>query len=97
MSDVVTKPTLYNIVLTSADTEYTQLLPSGTKELRFRCRTSNIIRFAFVTGKVAGPTANYLTLPAGTDYFSDENDLTGLNIYFASSSAGVIVELEVWT
>lgn len=97
MSSKVTTPISYNITLTDADTQYSQLLPSGTKELRFRCRTSDDVRFAFEDGKVAGPTAPYFSLPAGTDYASDENDLTETTIYFASSQAGVIIELEVWT
>jgi len=96
MSNVVTRPTSYNITLTSADTEYSQLLPSGTKESRFRCRTLYDVRYAFVTGKVATPTAPYFTLPAGSDRFSDGDDLSGFTLYFASAEAGTIVELEVW-
>lgn len=92
----VETPTLYNITLTVADTEYSQLLPSSTRELRFRCRTLYDVRFAWVTGKVATPTAPYLTLPAGSDYFSDDRDLTGKTLYLASSEAGVVVEVSVW-
>ena len=93
---VTTSPTIYNITLTVADTQYSQLLPSGVRDIRFRCRTLFDVRFAFVTGKVATPTAPYLTLPAGSDYDSDDNDLSSKTIYFASSEAGVVVELEVW-
>lgn len=96
MSDISTRQTTYNITLTAADTEYSQLLPSGTKELRFRCRTLYDVRFAWVTGKVATPTAPYLTLPAGCDYHSDIKDISGKLIYFASSEAGVVVELSAW-
>ena len=96
MSDISTKPTAYNITLTLANTEYSQLLPSGIKELRFRCRTLYDVRFAWETGKVATPTAPYLTLPAGSDYFSDKKDISGKKIYLASSQAGVIIELSVW-
>ena len=95
--NVVKKSNIFNITLTNADTEYSQLLPSGARELRFRCRTSYDVRFAFSSGVVAGPTSPYLTLPAGSDYYSDENDLTGKTIYFASSQAGVVIELEVWS
>jgi hypothetical protein len=96
MSDISTRPTLYNITLTVANTEYSQLLPSGTKEMRFRCRTLYDVRFAWVTGKVATPTEPYLTLPAGCDYHSDLKDISGKLIYFASSQAGVVVELSAW-
>lgn len=96
MSEISTRPTTYNITLTLANTEYSQLLPSGTKELRFRCRTLYDVRFAWVTGKVAASTAPYLTLPAGSDLFSDRKDISGKTLYFASAQAGVVVELCVW-
>ena len=93
----VTASTVYNVTLTLADTEYSQALPANTRQFRFRCRTAFAVRFAFVTGKVATPTAPYLTLPANGDYYSDENKLGSLTLYLASSEAGVVVELECWT
>ena len=97
MTSVVETPTLYNLTLTLADTEYSQALPSSTRELRFRCRTIFDIRYAFEAGKVATPTAPYMTLPAGSDYSSDQNDITGKLLYFATDEAGVVIEIEVWT
>ena len=97
MAYPVETPTVYNVTLTTADTEYSQLLPSSTRELRFRCRTNYDVRYAFETKRVATPATPYLTLPAGGDYHSDENDLTAKTLNFASSEAGVVVELEVWT
>jgi len=95
-----TTPTPYNVTLTLADTEYSQALPTDTKEFRFRCRALleeyYDIRYAFVTGKVATPTAPYLTLPAGSDYYSDMSNLRSKTLYLASSQAGVIIELECW-
>ncbi len=85
-----------NITLTSADTEYSIALPSSARQYRFRCRTANVIRYAYDTGKVATPTEPYLTLPSNADYLSDQNDLTGLTVYFASPDAGVVVEIEIW-
>lgn len=95
-SDEATTPTEYNVTLTSADTQYSQALPANTKEFRFRCRTIFDVRYSFTTGKVATPTTPYFTLPAGSDYFSDKNDLSSKTLYLASSEAGVIVELETW-
>ena len=97
MTTPVENPVDYNITLTSANTQYSQLLPSSVREFRFRCRTIFDVRYSFTTGKVAASTAPYLTLPAGSDFFSDNNDLTGKTIYFASAQAGVVVEMEVWT
>ncbi len=97
MSNPTETPTVYNVTLTDADTEYSQKLPSSTREIRFRCRTLFDVRFAWETGKVAAPTAPYLTLPAGSDYHSDEKDLTAETLYLASSEADVVVEISVWT
>ena len=96
MPNPVKEPTVYNISIASADTEYSQALPSSTREFRFRCRTLFDVRYSFETGKVATPTAPYLTLPAGSDYISDNDDLTAETLYLASSEAGVVVELEIW-
>ena len=97
MPNPTTTPTIYNVTLTDADTEYSQALPSSTREIRFRCRTLFDVRFAWLKNKVATPTAPYLTLPAGSDYFSDDSDITGKTLYLASGEAGVVVEIEVWT
>ena len=93
----VATPTKYALAITTADTEYSQALPANTREFRFRCRTLYDVRFAWVTGKVATPTAPYLTLGAGSDYWSDWNNLASQTLFLASSTAGVVVELECWT
>jgi len=93
----VITPAIYNVTLAVADTEYAQALSANTRQFRFRCRTFYEIRFAFVTGKVATPTAPYLTLPEGSDYNSDYNNLAALTLYFATDEAGVVVEIEEWT
>ena len=92
----VTTPAVYNVTLVAADTEYPQALSANTREFRFRCRTLFDVRYAFVTGKVATPTAPYLTLPGGSDYWSDNDNLASTTLYFASDEAGVVVEIEEW-
>ena len=90
-------PTVYNLTLTLANTEYSQALPANTRDFRFRCRTAYDVRYAWVTGKVAASTAPYLTLPSGFDYYSDGNNLSTKTLYFASSQAGVVIEMEIFT
>jgi len=90
-------PTIYNVTLTNANTEYSQALPANTRKVAFRCRTANAIRYAWATGKVATPTAPYATLASGAEWAADGIKLTGKTLYFASPSAGVVVELEVWS
>jgi len=90
-------PAIYNVTLTLADTQYSQAIPDGTHKVIFRCRSAAVVRYAWETGKVATPTAPYQTLPAGAEYGIDGMTLIGKTLYLASSTAGVVVELEVWS
>ena len=95
----ITTPNSYNVTLTNLDTEYSQVLPASARYLEFQCRTENEIRFAFVTGKVAAPTADYHTLKAGDYYYSPQmmQAASPSTLYLASATAGVVVEIIVWT
>jgi len=95
--NVVETPTLYNVTMTNADTEYSQALPSSTRKIRFQCRTANDIRFAWATGKVATPTEPYFTLKSGAVYTESDLDLTGKTLYLACAAGAKVVEIEVWT
>ena len=89
--------TIYNVTLTNADTEYSQALPADTRAFEFQCRTAYDIRYAWVTGKVATPTAPYQTLKAGAVKYKENVNLATATLYLASDQAGVIVEIEAWT
>ena len=86
--------TVYNLTLTDANTQYSQALPVNCQGFEFQARTEATIRFAVETGKVATPTAPYMTLKAGDYYYSLDLNVSGTSIlYFASSTAGTIVEI----
>ena len=91
------EPTIYNKTLTLANTEYSQVLPDHTKKLTFQCRTAFDIRFAFVTGKVATPTAPYMTIKANGAYDEKDLDLVGKTLYLACGNAAKVVEILVYT
>jgi len=91
-----TAATVFNVALASTATQYAQALPATCRAFQFRCRTSNDIRYAFENGKVAGPTAPYLTLPAGAVYYKEFLALAAATICFATGQAGVVVEMESW-
>jgi len=96
MANPTKEPTIYNVTLTVADTEYSYPLPSSTREFRIKCRTLYDVRYAWEEGKVAGPVAPYATLSAGLEYRGDDSDITGKSIYLASGTAGVTIEIEIW-
>jgi hypothetical protein len=90
-------PTLYNVTMTNADTEYHQDLPDKTKRFSIKTRDGTAFRVAFGTGFVATPTPPYETVPANWHYWEDLLYVTGLTLYFGCGSAGKIVEITVWT
>lgn len=96
--NIVLSPTIYNLTLTNANTQYSQALPTNCHYFSLWCRTAYDIRFAFTTGIVATPTGNYLTCFAGMAYNSPEKLVIAPNttLYCASSTAGVIVEILAW-
>lgn len=90
-------PTIHNQTLTNANTEYTISIPGGTKHLSIQCRTAFDVRFAFETGKVAGPTAPYATVKSGAAYTAPEKlAMAASTLYLASAQAGVVVEIVTW-
>lgn len=92
--------TLYNITCTNANTEYSTPLPIDCKRFRLSIRdglpTANY-RVAYVTGKVATPTAPYLKFLGDYIYDVDQFDVYQPYIYFASSLAGSVVQIEAWS
>jgi len=89
-----TTPTIYNVTLTSADTEYKQALPSKTKKFTVQCRTASDVKLAFTEGESG---TNYVTIKANTNYYEDNVLAESLTLYMQSTQAGVVVEIIAWT
>lgn len=87
-----TTPTIYNLSMPVADTEYSQALSANTKQLtiKLRDRTARA-RLAFVSGDTA---TLYLTLEAGSVYSQENLNLTGATIYLQSSKVTTAEILE---
>ena len=97
-AEVATTPALFNVTMTNLDTEYSQALPAGTKKFEIRCQDPGFAtRFAYVTGKVATPTAPYKILLAGEVKSIDGINLAAQTLYFACGTAGKVFEIEAWT
>jgi hypothetical protein len=90
-------PAIYNVEMTDADTEYDQLLPSGTKKFLIATEDRSAFRLAFETGKVAGGTRPYFALKTNEYYYEDNVNLTGVTIYFASSDSGKEIVVVAWS
>lgn len=89
----VNKPYIYNVTLTSANTEYPQALPDGCCKFSFRARDPNhVIKFSFNPGQ-SGTT--YLTLD-GISYSEDFLASASITLYLQSPTAGAVVEILGW-
>lgn len=97
MSSELLTPTIYNVTLTDANTEYPQALPAGCKYFSFQNRSAQATRYAFETGKVASPTAPYGTVKSGSAYNSPEKLCASLTLYLASGNAGDVIEITAWS
>jgi len=99
LQQVGTTPTPYNMSIVANDTEYSQVLPTGTKFFEMHIQDDSCAyRVAYVTGKVVGKVAPYLSKLVGA-YYYETCLLTpaNLTLYFASSAgAGKVMEIIVW-
>jgi len=89
-------PVIYNTTMTIASTEYSQALTNCKKFIILMRENDTEFRIAFVTGKVATPTAPYFTVPEGSSYDEDNINFTG-TIYFACASAGKNIQIIAWS
>ena len=96
---VTATPTIYNITLTNANTEYSQALPANCRGFEFQCQTGVQCRWSNVTGKVATPTAPWMTLRPNAWYVSPpiNQGASPSTLYFGSATAGAIIELIAYT
>lgn len=96
--DVNVKPNMYNVTLTTANTEYSQALSVQSKYFSIKLRdTTSKLRIAFVTGKVAASTAPFMTIAPGASYSPPEKMSNGgLTLYLATDTDGAIAEILEW-
>jgi hypothetical protein len=89
------KPTIYNVTMTSANTEYSKLLPDGARKVLLHERAGgSAVKYAFVSGESGSV---YMTIPAASSKYLEASEIGGRTIYFQCPDAGKILEIEVWT
>ena len=81
-------PTIYNVTMTLANTEYSQAIPSGTKSITVQCRGLYDVKVAWVTAASA-----YLTIKSGFNYGEDRFNMTGATLYFQCGTAAQLLEI----
>lgn len=89
-------PTIFNVTLSTINTEFSQLLPENTRKWTMESRSNDDFRFAFVTGKVATPTEPYKTLKTGLTWFDDVLKLNSKTVFLASGVQNQVIEIVAW-
>lgn len=85
------KPTIYNLAMATAGTEYSQALPANLKKVVIRSRNFGTLKIAFVAaGTTAGP---YFSIPAGSSYAIDAIYLFDAVLKVNSDSASDVAEI----
>lgn len=92
----LTAATLFHLVGASGSVEYSQALPDNCRRLSVQCQQDAITRYAWVTGKVATPTAPYWTLKAADTYLNDQLKLVSQTLYLGAATHTLTWEIEAW-
>lgn len=93
MKNSVSVPTIYNLTLTNANTEYSQALNAFPAYITIQCRSVADLKVAFTSGQ-SGTT--YITIPAGSSYTFPMQIAGVKTVYVQSPSASAVVEILEW-
>lgn len=88
-------PTIVNINVVLADTEYSYVFPLATRMFTLKDRNGDAkTRIAYISGNTF---TSFTTINMGNIYkMNDLNTLSGLTIYFQSNKANRVIEIESW-
>jgi hypothetical protein len=90
-------PTVYNVLLSDNNTEFSQAIPDGTRSLIFNARTELPFYYAYVTGKVAAPTSPYLTCSENRTVKLEGLVSDNLTLYLGRvGTDNITVEIQCW-
>ena len=88
------RPTVTNVTMTLANTEYSHAVQANTKKLLLKERSGgSSVKLAYATG-TSGTT--YITIPAGSSKYFEASWLRGVTLYFQCPDAGNVLEIEEW-
>lgn len=89
-----TTPTVAELDLTLAATEYSYTVPTNAKQFLLKLRSPAVLQVSYVSGQ-SGTT--YITVPRGCFYAESDLNLSGpVTIYMQSPSAAQVAEITLW-
>lgn len=86
-------PTITNVDMLVGGTEYSYVLPTGTKKFQIRTRGGSKLQVAYIPGDTA---TTYITVPRFCFYSESELSTTSLTVYFVSTENNEIAEIVSW-
>lgn len=91
---ILSRPTIANVTMTDANTEYSYAVPAHAKRFEIKLRSLNaLLKMAFNSGE-SGTT--YITIPYGASYSEQDVKVGGRTLYFQSPTAAQTAEVKVW-
>lgn len=90
-----TTPTIANVSVLLASTEYSYALPTSSQQFTIKLRAGGSpLQLAYTSGN-SGTT--YFTIPSGCSYTVGGLDINNLvTLYFQCPVAGQVAEIETW-
>ena len=91
---IVSRPTIANTAMATADTEYSYTIPDNAKRIEFKLRALNaLLKYSFTSGE-SGTT--YITVPYGDTVVIEDAKLGGKILYVQSPTASQTLETRIW-
>lgn len=87
------KPTVTNLTLTTAGTEYSYTIPEMTSKIQVKARTAVALQVSFTSSQSG--TA-YFTIPANQTYW-DDDIRSSVTLYIQSGTNGTVAEILTWS
>jgi hypothetical protein len=88
-------PTIANVVMATAATEYSYALPADTRKFYIKLRDPMAdLQLAYTATNSA---TTYITVHRGNWFGNEDMSLGAITLYFQSPSASQTVEIESWT
>lgn len=88
------KPTIANVAMTLANTEYSYALPDGTKRFMIKLRDPGYpLQLAVVSGE---SNTTYYNIANGKTHEEKEIKGQGTTLYFRTTTASMIAEIISW-
>ena len=91
---IVARPIIANVAMTTLNTEYNYDIPAGTKRYSIKLRAINkILKLAFVESE---SSTTYISIPYGETYTENDVKAGPITLYFQTDANTQVCEIKTW-